>query len=562
MEDLNKRRVEIENTLNELKERKSSLEKKANAINSEIKEKIGLHNSLISSISSLKNEYKDKLQKFHLLKTLVKEYKKNQRETLEREYQAEIRRIINLLNNLTFGFKVSVFKVFDQVKSISTTNFPVLNQKKNELYDKQRTLLKKQLLSEVLNGMAGNCPLSDLIFYLNFLIKYEIYFNEDVYIDFILRNIEKEFEYHFLSNRDSNRLDKPEWIFDFLIKKYSELDSSIQIYSDCRTKNGLDRKDITQVILDCQKLVTIKISEISKIESRQKRNLVLNFASKFDEYSRKVKDKYSVEIDYESIRHVLSSTETEYIKDELQRIHELRYVQWFVEYRKLCRDTIMYINNYGMIDTEFRFKDLIRLVISHTKSFAENLRFINREEIRVILFIFNELEDLKSFILQEENEIMLTTGSSSIGITSSSIDKMTVFNAEVFKLIKRLAVGDVESILKKIHSFNYSSNEVRRTVLVEINRTIEEYGFCIYSDLINRAMYEKIDEVLFKEILVKIKFTPGEYLEFKGFFKTLKKYIQNFEWKTDEACKCIEAIFEERFEDGVMFKIFKDLYRT
>lgn len=562
MEDLNKRRVEIENTLNELKERKSSLEKKANAINSEIKEKIGLHNSLISSISSLKNEYKDKLQKFHLLKTLVKEYKKNQRETLEREYQAEIRRIINLLNNLTFGFKVSVFKVFDQVKSISTTNFPVLNQKKNELYDKQRTLLKKQLLSEVLNGMAGNCPLSDLIFYLNFLIKYEIYFNEDVYIDFILRNIEKEFEYHFLSNRDSNRLDKPEWIFDFLIKKYSELDSSIQIYSDCRIKNGLDRKDITQVILDCQKLVTIKISEISKIESRQKRNLVLNFASKFDEYSRKVKDKYSVEIDYESIRHVLSSTETEYIKDELQRIHELRYVQWFVEYRKLCRDTIMYINNYGMIDTEFRFKDLIRLVISHTKSFAENLRFINREEIRVILFIFNELEDLKSFILQEENEIMLTTGSSSIGITSSSIDKMTVFNAEVFKLIKRLAVGDVESILKKIHSFNYSSNEVRRTVLVEINRTIEEYGFCIYSDLINRAMYEKIDEVLFKEILVKIKFTPGEYLEFKGFFKTLKKYIQNFEWKTDEACKCIEAIFEERFEDGVMFKIFKDLYRT
>lgn len=562
MEDLNKRRVEIENTLNELKERKSSLEKKANAINSEIKEKIGLHNSLISSISSLKNEYKDKLQKFHLLKTLVKEYKKNQREALEKEYQAEIRRIINLLNNLTFGFKVSVFKVFDQVKSISTTNFPVLNQKKNELYDKQRTLLKKQLLSEVLNGMAGNCPLSDLIFYLNFLIKYEIYFNEDVYIDFILRNIEKEFEYHFLSNRDSNRLDKPEWIFDFLIKKYSELDSSIQIYSDCRIKNGLDRKDITQVILDCQKLVTIKISEISKIESRQKRNLVLNFASKFDEYSRKVKDKYSVEIDYESIRHVLSSTETEYIKDELQRIHELRYVQWFVEYRKLCRDTIMYINNYGMIDTEFRFKDLIRLVISHTKSFAENLRFINREEIRVILFIFNELEDLKSFILQEENEIMLTTGSSSIGITSSSIDKMTVFNAEVFKLIKRLAVGDVESILKKIHSFNYSSNEVRRTVLVEINRTIEEYGFCIYSDLINRAMYEKIDEVLFKEILVKIKFTPGEYLEFKGFFKTLKKYIQNFEWKTDEACKCIEAIFEERFEDGVMFKIFKDLYRT
>lgn len=561
MEDLNKRKIEIENTLNGLRERKAGLENKFNRVNNEIKEKIDIHNSLISSVSNIKKEYKDKLQKFHLLKTLVKEYKKNQRETLEKEYQAEILRIVKELNSLIFVFKINTFKVFDQIKSISTEKFPILDHKKTELYDKERTMLKQRLLDEILKGILGKSPLPDFIFHINFLIKYEMYFNEDVYMDFILRNIENEFEYHFLSDRDSNRLDKPEWIFDFLIKKYSELEPVIKIYSECRIKNGLDEKDITQLILDTQKLITIKTSEISKIESNQKRNLVLNFASKFEEYFQKIKKRYSVEIDYESLRHVLSNTQTDHIKGELQRIHELRYIQWFVEYRKLCRESILYISKYEKMDPKFRFKDLIKLIISHTKSFIENLRFINREEIKVVLFIFNELEELKGFILQEENEIVLMKGSPSIEITTSSIDKITVFNTEIFKLIKRLAIGDVENILKKIHSFNYSSNEVRRTVLVEISRTIEEYNFCIYSDLINKSIQEKIDEVLFKEILIKTRFTPGEYLEFKVFFKALKKYIQNFEWKTDEACKCIEAIFEERFEDGTMFKIFKDLYK-
>lgn len=562
MEELEKQKKELEVYLETLKENRDAVFVRLSNVNKEIKEKVDLHNSLVTSLGSIKNEYKNKIQKFNKLKILVKEYKRSQKETLEAEYKKEIDRCLTQINTISFEVKLRVFKSFDELKSIQTNLFPILNKKKDDLLNVQRVILKKSIYNQIKACIREQNRLADLIFYVNFVIKYEIYFQEDTFVQFLAKMVDKEFEYHFLSDKETNRLDKPEWFFDFLIKKYNTLDPILQIYSECRFKAQLTEKTIEELIHLSKNLIITKLTEISKIETVQKRNLVLHFATKFYEFSQKINEIYFFDFKIDEIKHMLSSTQSEYITSEMSRIHELRYVQWFSEYKTLCKDSMLYINKYGAIDTEFNLKSIIKTVISHTKTFIDNLRFINRVEVKAICFIFNELDGLKNFILEQENEMVLFGLSGKECGIGSSVTKITMLNAEIFKLIKKLAVGDVQDAFQKVISFRYATNEVKRTVIVEINRILEDYKICIYSDLIEKKIQHYIDGLLVDELLLKNKFTPDEYLEFRGFFRVLKGVFSNATWSSDEACECINGVFEDRSVNNKLFKKIKLLYEN
>lgn len=559
-EDLSEKQKYLLESLNELKMNKEKRLERLAELNNEIRQKIDLHNKLISSISNMKKNYKEKVQKFGTLRKLVKEYKTDQKEMLEKEYKKQILRAIEEINQLNFSLKLSVFKAFDSLKAIDTSLFPILNIKKTEFINIQRSILKKRIFNEINLTINNESKIADLVFYINFIIKYELYFEESVFIPFFIKKIEKEFEYHFLSDKETNRLDKPEWFLEFLTKKYTEYENIIQIYSDCRIKNNLSEKNITEIVIKTQHLVLEKLIEISKLESTQQRNLMLNFISKYKDYTINIMDIYSISLNIDEISHILSTIQSNYIKTELIRIHELKYVQWSAEYKRLCKDSLFYTYKYGKIDKKFKFKDLINQIINHTRNFIDNLRFINREEIRVVSFIFSELEELKKYILEEVSELSLSFSYNGESDIESSIDKITIFNSDVFKLIKKLAVNDVENSLNKIIYFTYSSNEIRRTVIVELIRIIGEYKGCIYSDLVEKAMQERADQFIFDEFLLKIRFSSDEYLEFRGFYRSLKKIFPEFLWKSDDACKCVDAIFEERTETGQLFKSISSLY--
>lgn len=560
MDELQKKHGHLEKVLAELRSSREKMAARMSVISGEIKERVESHNNLVSSLANTKKDYKEKIQKFGVLRTLVKEYKKKQRSGLEAEYRKQIERTVEEISSLRFDLKLSAFKSFDMLRAIETSMFPVLNGKKEEYFNTQRALMKKTLFREIRLRMQEPSLVADLVFYINFIVKFEAYFGEEAFMPFLAKKLEKEFEYHFLSDRDSNRLDKPEWFMEFLLRKYDEDESVIQIYSDCRTKHGQSGKDVAELIFHTQHLVFQKLAEVAKLESNQRRNLILNFVTKHKEYAEKMRSQYSFEPDMGEIRHVLSSAQASHIKSELSRIHELSYVQWFGEYKKLCRETLLYVCRFGDIDVNFRFKDLISQILSHARLFVENFRFINREEIRAVSYIFSEFEGLKTFISDEEREMSLAHSQGMPSVCASSMDKITVFNAEVFKLIKKLAVGDIGGILRKISYFTYASNETRRTVIVEVSRAVDEYKVCIYSDLVERAMQEKVDEFLFDEILLKARFSPGEYLEFRGFFRSLKKIFPECSWKSDDACRCIDAILEDRTESGQLFKALKLLY--
>lgn len=547
LEEINKMKVDTENILLKTVE--------------EIKEKVALHNQLVNSINTLKKDYKSKIEKFGVLKTLVKEYKKEQKESLEYEYKLQIKNIINFLNQLKFEIKPSIFRDFDSVRSTKTDMFPILHNKKAEFFNSQKIILKSEIFKEIKNAMFDPAALPNLIFFINFIIKYEIYFEETAFFNFIKKLIQKEFEYHFMSDKESNRLDKPEWFFEFLIKKYSEMEEIFHIYHDCCKKFSLNPKSIIDIITSTQELVFKKFTELLNIESSQKRNLILHFITQFKSFSSKITSHYDFELPNSQFKNMISTVQMQHIRKSLSEIHELKYVQWFEKYKELCRESINYINGFGDLDLSFQLKDVIVLILEHMRIFLENLRFINREEIKVAGFVFSELENLKIFLETEENDIT-TLNQNTIDNIVSSISKITRFNSDVFKLIKNLAINDTQNTLKRISYFPFASSEAKRTVIVEINKILDDYKICIYSDVIEKLVQNRVDLFLCNEILMKYKFTSQEYLEFRSFYSSIKKQFPECEWKADEICKSIDSIFEGRKLGTATFKAVEVLYNN
>lgn len=561
MNELERRKDELEGKLGELKREKQEMDARMSQLSMEIKDRTALHNQLVSTVAAMKSDYKEKLQKFSILRRLLKEHRREQRETLENEYCKQISNNITELNSIRFGPKLSVFRKFDQVQAVNTDLFPILSSKKSELFGFQKGQLRRQILDEIRGTLTDKSKMGDLVFYINFLIRYEAYFVEPVFVEFLNRMVEERFEYHFLSDRESNRLDKPEWFLDFLMGRYEEMDGLFAIYRDCSAKLGLGKGDVTELIESTQNLVYLKMNEILKSKSPQKRNLVLHFAAQYKEYASSLKKMYDFEVCRTEVSHLLSKTQVEYIVSELSRIHELRYVQWFGEYKRLCKECMVYVQNFGDLDGHFELHDLISPILSHTKAFLENLRFINRDEIRAVGFIFSELEELKHFIASEESEMLLASPNQEVnGFAAKSLGKITAINAEILKLIRSLAISDVQSIVKRIQYFNYTSTESKRTFIVDLNRMLDEYRHCIYSDIIEKTIREKIDKFIFDELLLKIRFATDEYLEFRNFYKVLKRSFKESDWRSDQACRSIDAVFEGRSLGGGLFKSVRDLY--
>lgn len=564
MDGLIREKNRIETVLQDRKSLESDLEFRAAGIQSEIREKANTYNSRVEELGALKAEYKDKMQKFSELQHLVSEYKNARRQTLAREYRTEIQNTAVALNSIVFDFKLGVFKKFNQFKAIPTGKFPNLSRKKNMLLDGQKHRLRKNITEKIKEAMGNKTMFNDLIFYINFLIKYEIYFREKVFVHLLFSIVESKFEYHFLSDRDSNRLDKPEWVFDFLLHKCDEMMTVFGIYKDCSLKQSAEIvSEYSELFGMMQDLLRVKIKELSESKSTQKRKLIFHFASEFIKFRAEISKKYGHTVQSDELGHLMSKTQRSFVQEELSRIHELRYVQWFREYQTLCRDSFTYLATYSSIDKVFRFDMLTKLIVIHTRAFLENLRFINREEVRAVCFIFSELIELKEFVANEENELLFE-GPSSLpeNLTTRSLVRITALCADILKLIRDLALNDTSCTLRKLGYFNYVSAETKRNAIVKLHRIVEDYKRCVSFGRIEKYIVEKIDRFFLEEIMLKVKFSSEEYLEFRDFYKNVKKCFSQSKWEADLGCQAIDALFDGRKLSGAIFKDVQALYNA
>lgn len=448
-----------------------------------------------------------------------------------------------------------------------------MSSKKVAFYNFHKNQLRDKLIEHIKDNIDEDLKISNLIFYINFSIKFEKYFSEPLVESVIKNLINDGFRYHFMSDKETNRLDKPEWIFDFLFKKYIDLYKIFDIYSKCNLNHDGCKK-FSSIIEETQGLIYQKIKEIYKSNSTQKRSLILHFISKYKKFESQVEQQFNCQLNSKDISYIINAAQNEFVISELSRIHEMKIILWFQEYKKLCNECILYLQNMSRFDISFSLTDFIEAILRHIKNVLENFRFIDREEIKIVGFIFSELESLKEFIADKENEICLLSANNILDdMASQSLEKISIVNGEILKLIKRLAENDVNMNFKKIQYFNFTTLETQRNFLVNMNRMLDEYKHVIFFDLFESTIFEKLDGLMVDEILLKTQFSKDEFEEFKDFFNKLLDFlvesnsssrsnIKKYKWKTEYTCKCIEAIFNGVIIQSSLYKKLQNLYSS
>lgn len=286
MDELVSKKNAIESKLSELKSELVDAEYRVDEINRDMRNKAVEYNEGIEELRKMKNECRDKYRKYRELRIYIEEYKKRSIGN-SGEYRRLIIRMIEEMNGLVFNYnKMSVFRTFDKLLSINCRGFPNLYLKRCEYLEKIKSIFRhhinrsismgdknmgdkkisdnmgnnisnimgnKNISNNISNSMGDNISISmgnnipsnilsalpDLVYNMNILVKYEEYFGEFIFMEYLYESIRNKFNYHFMSARETNRLDKPEWMLKWLVDKYNEKEELYEIYKECSRKKQL-----------------------------------------------------------------------------------------------------------------------------------------------------------------------------------------------------------------------------------------------------------------------------------------------------------------------------------
>ncbi|ORD97662.1 hypothetical protein HERIO_445 [Hepatospora eriocheir] len=553
MKDLIEKKEYIENQINELKIIADEFSKDNDIITAKLMDTKETHNQILRNRNQLKVEFKEKLDKFKRLITLVNKYKNNQKKLLCRQYELQLENLINQANQIEFKFDTNIFTDFDKLKVINSSIFPIFDQKKNEYYELQKRRLKEYILMNIINNDMG-----DRIYNLNLLSMYENHFNEYVLFPYIKRKIELKFDYHFRGNKPTNRLDKPENMFDFFIKELGEAYDLYDIYKVAIDKEPLF--EFSQIIELVTDLANLKVSEIMNSRSLQKRSLLLHFVEEYDKFGQSINQLYNYQISIEKICLTVTNMQIEFIDKRMNEIHQMSYVQWFKAYKELIKENFQFIIKYKFVLTDITLEDTISFINLHSKEFIDNLRFINREEIRGLCLIYSNIENLKEFISDEEIQIRNNHVQVPDNLIGRSLEILSSLNSDIFKLIKNLVENDADKLIRRLHPFNYINDESKRLFIIETARVLEDYKMCENYNVIDNLLADYLDAFILENVILSIRFTSNDFLEFRTFYNKLKNVFLEKNWNSDEGCAAIEALFDGRSLNTRLFVVVKRLY--
>jgi len=532
----------IEQTLSGLKSEKEAAKYKHRQLSDEIKRGYERYAEKKEKLDQLRLLVSEGKEKYAILCSLIRKYREKQQHALEKEYRKSMEHVLQMANKPTFKFRLNIIEDFDYLKSINTGPFPILQKKiKKYLISKQHDF-KIKLYEHLYRCMGDAENLPNLIFYLNFLIRYEKYFSEDIFTEFIKTLIQEEFQYHFYGEQETNRLDKPEWMFEFLEKKYEEYVGIHEYYRDCAESEGAECTPYQGVIENTMVFVEKKIVELARNEGPQRVKLILNFAYEFQKFQENVHRKYNVTLVSTELYNLLSRSHDDFVRSEMQRISRLSYVQWFSEYRELLGTTMKYFVGLGRLKTDFSLETLGEYIVVHVQAFIDNLMFIDREEIRVACFMFSEVEDLKNFVYLEMNEYLLSYPEAR-DFSGKTIGLFNDLMVKIFQILKHLAENDIFRALERIDSYPHVSNEAKRLFVVEIHRIFDEYKGCSYNMGIENHIKAIVDNFISSSVILKMRLTSEEYLEFRMFYKKIKGCFSSDSWDSDLLSEALERLF-------------------
>lgn len=544
----------FESNTNKLKER---LDDKIKILKEQItseKQKVKLITKDIEYKESVVSSLKEKVEEYKILQT------KQKRKELLSKYNFYIKKVNEIDFSVIEDFKLS-FKNLNKALNKSK-KYDILYKKLKELHDNRSYEIIQYLKNNIEINEKEIEKMHILSHFISLSIEFEDFFKTNFFQDFIFQRVYQGFEYHFLEERKTNRLDKPEWFLEYIIEKIIFEKKKIQLYSTMKKENVL-----YNFVLKINELVDIKINEYFKIKSSQKRSLLIHLANEIQKYQFEIKNKLGVDLRFNNLINFIIQEEKNLINEKMELIHLENYKKWFDEYKGMIRETFLIFVPLHELN-----KDLFIIIIQHVldnifiynELFITQMRYINREEVQLLCLIFSELEILKKFVSEQEHEFILNLN---IELNENNIDitKISKFNNDNLKLIKEISKSDIERSLKKLRNFIYISDKNVVNILIEIHNIVNEYkenlSECFF--LVEKHLAELCDNYILNEIILKVQFDGEEYIRFNEFLRKIKDYFKTYKtWKSDTGSKCVKDIFEGRKPETENESLFNLIYKN
>lgn len=418
----------------------------------------------------------------------------------------------------------------------------------------------------------------DLLIILNDIRKVEILFEEEIFITTLYSKMYDEFSFHFFTQKQTNRLDKPEWYFKFLLDKlksykflckcYDRIvleNQNVNVSTDLISENmknilkknepQKNEKSINVLINKIYSILEIKINELKKCQSNQKRNLFFHFTEEFLHFKNELKKNYLIDLNIIDLPENILSLQKDHIIECLHSIQTNIFSNCFKNYEKIYKENFLLAFSYVSLQNNI-FNELINFIttsiIKFIDAIVDEMTFNTDEQKDTLCMIVVGLDELKNFLRIEEcvflEQIEGKTDCNTEILKNIHVDTSILgkFNNQNIKLLQTVIFHDVSQILVNFIYLNAMTNQKIMKYCSMIAKIIsgifQKLGK--HKIFIENHIFDKIDNFIVEKIVLQNTFNSELLFVYKDFIDRIIKLSESYrEWKCLMAFEHLKDIF-------------------
>lgn len=592
-----KKETEEENNTVEFTDELNKLEKLRKSLENDENEKQKQIDELIAKIKEYKTEKQKKMEKF-----LLKEISNRVEEinTWKDHGIAEFNRINQIKCEITNKLKHSQeIQTPEMEIEANDTHAEDLNEIMPHLSKQLNKMCKKIKNNHIAESekklesvLAEKENLINSFEIIHNVIKTERIFNEQIFTNLIYSKIYDEFSFHFFTEKETNRLDKPEWYFQFLSDKlrqfkfickcYDRLaaDESVRSIENSTKFRGahknLKSNSINLIISKIYDILEIKINEIRKSKSKQRRNLLFYFIEKFLKFKKEIMEEYQVDMKMYELSEIVLKIQKNFIIDEFDIVQSqdeksamAQLDNWFLNYEKIYKENFLLAFSYVELQSDI-FNNLILFIstsiVEYLNDFIERLNFYSEEEKQVFSRVLRGVCDLKRYLREEELKFLVQIEKNQTFFKHISVDNEPIhkFINENLVTLKKIVKSDFVQILMNFSYFDTMTDEKMIKYTGALTKRVNWYFKWLgtHKYLIESFIFNEIDEFVVAKIILQRKFDSDKLFLFRDFVKKISNLNENKkEWKCLTGYSHLKSIFNGNTQGDEYFAKIYSLYQ-
>lgn len=565
MNNLIKEKKRIENEIllsasleDKQKEEIGEIEHRINRIRSNIKnEKIALH--------ELEKFIKNKEIKTKELTNLVNQYRSKYNQELKTKYISKYGDILKYINSFSFDNIENIPEILEKTQKIlrKTKIFPILSNKINSMFIKKKDIVIKRLICDIDDNVKDIENIHKASYYTTLMIEIESILSEDIFVDYCFKQVYDPFVYNFLSDKKTNRMDKPEWFTKFLVEKIKTEKRKLTIYDHLNP----EKKVYVHFMDKIKILINLKINEIMESSSTQKRNLLLHFADEIMKFTDEIFDMFCIRLFVSDLSNFIIKNEKNQINKRIEEINLGNYKNWFKDYKLMINESLILFSSISKLDPNL-YPILSQYILDniylYCEIFIKQIRMNSKDEVRLLCFLFSEIESFKIYTIEKADEYVVNL-SIKDEVNHIDVGKLSVLNNENLRMIKDMSGEEIVMALKRIKNFLYISDKQITHTLMEIFETLNDYKRYLENGyvMLEKHLGEMCDDFILNNLIFKIRFCESECKRFIKFLTKIKEMFKTYKvWKCDMGCNCIDDIFHGRKPNEDSSSFFNIIYKN